>query len=84
MPDGELIFVIEAVAAQTLDPNSKISRNQRPRLAYNGDVKPCLPQFYRVIYIPPLLRLVVTVIAKCTRRTHDLSRRGFNRYAIGF
>ena len=29
MPDGELILtVIEAVAAQTLDPNSKISRNQ--------------------------------------------------------
>ena len=27
--DGELILtVIEAVAAQTLDPNSKISRNQ--------------------------------------------------------
>lgn len=29
MPDGELILtVIEAVAAQTLDPNSRISRNQ--------------------------------------------------------
>ena len=28
MPDGELILTVIEAAAQTLDPNSKISRNQ--------------------------------------------------------